>query len=267
MYNKIFSKILDSSIWLEPDATRLVWITCLAAMDEDGFCAFASPANLARRANVKLPACVAALATLEGPDENSSDPDNEGRRLERVPGGWMVLNAEKYKEIVTREIAKQSNRERVSRFRSKVGGQANWNAIRAEILQKNTVCVYCKEAVATEVDHIVPLSKGGTNDRENLAPACRPCNVKKGSRNPMKWSCNGLAKKEMQSGSRSTSRSDTKIPPTPHADARGDAPRRITRPERQHAEKVLALRFGKCKHDPACENRKACIEAIAREKG
>ncbi len=117
MYNKIFTKILDSSIWLEPDATRIVWLTCIAAMDEDGFCAFASPANLAHRANVTLTAALAALETLEGPDANSSDHDNEGRRLERVPGGWMVLNAAKYRELVSRELAKLGNRRRVQRHR------------------------------------------------------------------------------------------------------------------------------------------------------
>ncbi len=117
MYNKIFTKILDSSIWLEPDATRIVWLTCIAAMDEDGFCAFASPANLAHRANVTLTAALAALETLEGPDDNSSDHDNEGRRLERVPGGWMVLNAAKYRELVSRELAKLGNRRRVQRHR------------------------------------------------------------------------------------------------------------------------------------------------------
>lgn len=119
MYNKIFTKILDSSIWLEPDATRIVWVTCIAAMDEDGFCQFASPANLAHRANVTLEACTAALACLEGEDVNSSDPDQRGRRLERVPGGWMVLNAAKYRELVTRVARQAQTRERVRRHRLK----------------------------------------------------------------------------------------------------------------------------------------------------
>lgn len=119
MYNKIFTKILDSSIWLEPDATRIVWLTCIAAMDEDGFCCFASPANLAHRANVPLAACLTALETLEGPDENSSDPANDGRRLERVPGGWMVLNASKYREIITRASQREHTKLRVKRHRDR----------------------------------------------------------------------------------------------------------------------------------------------------
>lgn len=36
-------------------------------------------------------------------------------------------------------------------------------------------CSYCG-AEATEIDHIVPKSKGGTNSSYNLTPACRACN-------------------------------------------------------------------------------------------
>src|ERR1700761_6760519 len=98
MYNKLFTKILDSSIWLEDHATVRVWVTLIAAMDEDGFCPFASPRNLAQRACVSMPEVEKAIKCFESPDEYSSDPDNEGRRLERVPGGWIVLNAGKFRE-------------------------------------------------------------------------------------------------------------------------------------------------------------------------
>lgn len=119
MYNKIFTKILDSSIWLETDSTRIVWLTLIAAMDESGFCQFASPANLAHRARVAPEATAEAIAILEAPDTNSSDPDHDGRRIERVPGGWMVLNSSKYREIVTRAVGQEKTRERVARFRAK----------------------------------------------------------------------------------------------------------------------------------------------------
>lgn len=119
MYNKIFTKILDSSIWLETDSTRLVWLTMIASMDENGFCAFAAPGNVANRARVNLAAATEAIRVLESPDKESADPDNEGRRLDRVPGGWIVLNAAKYREIVTRAISQEQTRERVARFRAK----------------------------------------------------------------------------------------------------------------------------------------------------
>lgn len=117
MYNKLFTKIVDSSIWLEPTPTRLVWVMMIAVMDEDGFCQFASAANVAHRARLSLDETAEALRVLESPDPNSADPDFGGRRIEKVPGGWMVLNAPKYRDIVTREIARERNRQRVAKCR------------------------------------------------------------------------------------------------------------------------------------------------------
>jgi hypothetical protein len=119
MYAKLFSKILDSSVWLEAVETRIVWVTMLAAMDDSGFVAMATPVNVARRANVSLDAASMALAVLEAPDPNSSDPEQEGRRLERVPGGWLVRNAEKYRSIATRADERAATRERVRRHRER----------------------------------------------------------------------------------------------------------------------------------------------------
>jgi hypothetical protein len=118
VYNKIFTKILDSSIWLETHPTRIVWFTFLAAMDEHGFAQFASIKNLAHRARVTDDECETAVKCLESPDSNSSDPDNEGRRIERVHGGWIVLNCEKYRVLVTRAVAQEKTRQRVARFRA-----------------------------------------------------------------------------------------------------------------------------------------------------
>ena len=119
MYNKLFAKILDSSIWLETDGTRIVWVTLLAAMDEDGFAAFASVPNVAHRARVSLKVATAALTTLESADPHSSDPDHGGKRIERVPGGWVVLNAPKYRAMASRQDQRVATRERVARYRSK----------------------------------------------------------------------------------------------------------------------------------------------------
>lgn len=45
-------------------------------------------------------------------------------------------------------------------------------------------CAGCGSAKKLEVDHIVPLSKGGTNWPSNLQMLCRSCNAKKGSTLP-----------------------------------------------------------------------------------
>jgi hypothetical protein len=99
VFAKVFQKMLDSSIWLESDSTVRVWITFLLSMDSEGFCAFASIENLARRARVKPSLTAKAVAVLESPDEQSASKDWDGRRIERVNGGWIVLNCKKYREI------------------------------------------------------------------------------------------------------------------------------------------------------------------------
>jgi len=119
MYNKIFTKILDSSIWLESTDTRIVWITLLAAMDQDGYAHFSAVENLAIRAQVSLESTKKALETLTKPDRNSADPEHEGRRIERVPGGFVILNAQKHKDIVTRVVQRENTRIRVARHREK----------------------------------------------------------------------------------------------------------------------------------------------------
>ncbi len=122
MYNKLFTKILDSSIWLAPDPHRLVWITLIAAMDEHGNVNFASIGNIAARARVTREQAAEAVAAFEGPDPDSGDPDNEGRRIERFPGGWHVLNAHKYRALVTKAIIQEQTRARVAKHRAKMAG-------------------------------------------------------------------------------------------------------------------------------------------------
>ena len=119
MYNKIFTKILDSSIWLEPTPTRIVWITLIAAMDETGYAHFSAIGNLSSRARITDKEAEEAINILTSPDKNSSDPEFDGRRIERVPGGFIVLNAEKYRDIVKRAVQQQRTKERVRDFRAR----------------------------------------------------------------------------------------------------------------------------------------------------
>lgn len=44
-------------------------------------------------------------------------------------------------------------------------------------------CVWCgSDAGSLTVDHVIPLSNGGLHHVDNLVPACRSCNSRKGAR-------------------------------------------------------------------------------------
>ena len=43
-------------------------------------------------------------------------------------------------------------------------------------------CVYCGSEEDLTIEHLIPLSGGGTNWPANLAPACKSCNCGKGNR-------------------------------------------------------------------------------------
>lgn len=58
-----------------------------------------------------------------------------------------------------------------------------WEQIKDRFGQR---CAYCKRtAVRLEMDHVTPLSKGGAHTANNIVPACRTCNAKKGNREPL----------------------------------------------------------------------------------
>lgn len=137
VYNKLFTKILDSSVWLESDATRLVWITFIAIMDEDGFVALSAVGNVASRARVSIEDAERAIAILEAPDPTDPHQDHDGRRIERVPYGWMVLNSQKYRDIILRETAKIETRARVAKYREKKKGVTHVTESNAPVTASN----------------------------------------------------------------------------------------------------------------------------------
>jgi 5-methylcytosine-specific restriction enzyme A len=61
---------------------------------------------------------------------------------------------------------------------SKRGYGRNWQAKRAMYLKAHPNCVECGQP-ATEVDHIIPLAAGGTNEWVNLNSMCKPCHSRK----------------------------------------------------------------------------------------
>jgi 5-methylcytosine-specific restriction endonuclease McrA len=52
----------------------------------------------------------------------------------------------------------------------------DWNSLKAKF---NNRCAKCGESKPLTKDHIIPLSKGGSDYIENIQPLCRNCNSRK----------------------------------------------------------------------------------------
>lgn len=66
------------------------------------------------------------------------------------------------------------------------GSQTGRPVIRSAIIARDdSMCWICKRTVPEHeihLDHVIPISKGGKHDPENVKVTCAPCNLWKGNR-------------------------------------------------------------------------------------
>lgn len=125
-WTPLFNTIVDSSVWGESKDVKILWITMLAKKDSNGFVEGSLP-GLARAAVLTPSECEKAMKVLESPDRYSTSPENDGRRVSKVDGGWMVLNHAKYRDEIERirlERRREYNRRKQAEYRAKSKGSA-----------------------------------------------------------------------------------------------------------------------------------------------
>lgn len=119
MYTKLANSILTSTVWMESDQTRIVWLTLLAMCDKNGEVQASVP-GLANVARVSVESCEKAMQLFLSPDPYSRTKTDEGRRIEEIDGGWMVLNHEKYRDLASDSDTKKKAAERQRRYRERM---------------------------------------------------------------------------------------------------------------------------------------------------
>lgn len=142
--------------------------------------------------------------------------ENAKNRRKANPENARLVNQKAYKKNAERRKEqssawKRQNRERSNSYlqswRAKNKDRArlhnvNNNALRRlrqtsngiflvsarELLKmKRSGCVYCGATGFMEIEHIIPLSRGGRHSIGNLAPSCQPCNSQKHDKTVMEW--------------------------------------------------------------------------------
>lgn len=93
----------------------------------------------------------------------------EAEFLERGPDGRLAIIPRKYEQYRLNAL--------------------EWAEIRIAVFERdNFTCTYCGERGGRlECDHVHPLSKGGSNEMNNLTTACFKCNRSKHAKTLAEW--------------------------------------------------------------------------------
>jgi len=96
--------------------------------------------------------------------------DDENREKRRqISAAWRKAHPEKHAHLSARYRARSLGASGSHTFQQWLDLVARWFG----------KCAYCGRAGPLTRDHVVPLALGGTNDIDNILPACRRCNGRK----------------------------------------------------------------------------------------
>lgn len=90
---------------------------------------------------------------------------------------------ERFRELIPNYVPGKSHSTARNQRILQNGGyhtDGEWETLKA---QYNWTCPHCgahEPEIKLTKDHIIPLSRGGSNNIENIQPLCRICNTKKG---------------------------------------------------------------------------------------
>jgi 5-methylcytosine-specific restriction endonuclease McrA len=137
---------------------------------------------------------------LEQQKQRYAEDEAHRERVKARATEWNRENVERRSEIRRAYESKPENKQRRAAY------SKQWNADNRELVAAYSLlhnsrrrganapdadarkyavllyrdpCAYCGTRERVEVDHIVPVSAGGTNTADNLTAACRSCNVRK----------------------------------------------------------------------------------------
>jgi len=109
---------------------------------------------------------------------------NRGKIKERC-SKWRAENPDydaKYRKANPDKARVKESRRRASLANAQ--GTHTADQLKARFDYQGNKCVYCDSTENLHADHMIPLSRGGTNFASNMAPACASCNLSKGAKTP-----------------------------------------------------------------------------------
>lgn len=161
-FTKLDSGIVQSSIMLEDSDTFKAWIIFLASCDSDGI-ARVSPVYISSICHFTIEKTMQIIKKLESPDELSRSINNEGKRIERVDGGYKIINYLKY-----REFTYSDSKEAIKKRRQREGHKGDMSPNHGDTL--SSVLLKSSEEDRSEEERIEEIYKlYPNNDINNVS--------------------------------------------------------------------------------------------------
>lgn len=117
-YTKLFSSIVTSTVWQEPNHIRIAWVTLMALSDQDGIVEGSIP-GLASIAHITISEFEEALKVFKSPDPYSRTKEHDGRRILEIDGGFQLINHRKFREKMNFEDRREYKRRKAQEYRQK----------------------------------------------------------------------------------------------------------------------------------------------------
>lgn len=122
---------------------------------------------------------------LEDPDAVRTMDREASRRFRKNNPESRKRTCKKYADA-NKDVLAAQVRVRLARNYA-ANGYCSATQATARIALYGGVCAYCKRAPHHDLDHVIPLSRGGSNWPANLRPACIRCNRSKNDRLLCEW--------------------------------------------------------------------------------
>ncbi len=141
-WTPLFSKIVDSSLWAEPDHVVKVFLTLLALKDADQvvrYNAFAIGRRCWPREDRAEAKVLEALKVLSQPDKTRLEKQPyDGRRIEKVEDGWLLLNGQFYEDMMRKINRREYQRNKQAEYRAKKKGLPSQMPLAGEMAFEKT---------------------------------------------------------------------------------------------------------------------------------
>lgn len=156
----LFSKIVDSSLWMEPDLVVKVFITMLAKKDADQVVR-GSAFNIACWAKKTEKEVLEALKVLSSPDKKRLEPQPfEGRRIQKVQDGWEILNGRFYEDLMRSINRREYKANKQAEYRAKKSGKESQKAKQIRLREDARETAFVKAEESGDVDRAGRIAAG-----------------------------------------------------------------------------------------------------------